>query len=679
VAESVLEYSREAAELLKQRIDSAISVRRGLSEIRSDSYWNLSTGVGGPYDKRVNSVPTVEYLDYQDEMDLYRGNDMAARIIDSYPEEMCRRGWFVTIQDKGSDQLNQQSVELSENVASYVGNLNELQHVLQALKWARAFGGAGIFVGANDGQAADRPLNYNNIKSIDFLLTLDRMELVPNSYYTDYRMPNYGFPETYRLNRFGTYGVPAYGVTYGKGKMPMNLGNIINIHGGSAPINIGDYNPVPIIHESRILRFEGVIINRLQLRQQFYWGDSILVRVYDILRDFDLSWESAAILLQDFAQAVIKLPGFAALLAKEGPTAFAQAAGMVERSRSTARAMFLDKEDEFERKATPVTGLPELLLQFSRRLAAAADMPMSRLMGDSPRGFNASGETDETWWYDKIAAQQRAVLIPVLKHWYKIVFACKNGPTSGQIPELNDWRIHFHPLKQLSDLQEADRRFRIGQTDAVMVGAGVFTPEEIALTRSGGDDFNGGKIQLLQPDPKKRQKDREDAMMAAQPKGAIGGGSVKGSTQGKTDKRKVEVHLGTGAGGNIPPVSGGSGKENMEDSYMVAPGFVSADPAAPDEKEEILNCFKRVGKDPKDWDFEILRNPAGKMVGIYMKSKPIVEDSNRIVIHIDPNYTNDEKEVIEKALEGIGRRTENCAHQILRNQNEKIVALVVNI
>lgn len=545
----------DASEELKQRFDSALKDLGFLTQHRLDSYFNIYTGVGSGSDKRTGGFPITDVLSYQQCAELYRANDMAGRIIDAPAEEMCRRGWEVTIQDDNDQAMKGR--EMSEATSAYVEDLNETQHFLQALKWARAFGGSGLFIGANDGQSADKPLNTNGIRSIDFLLPLDTMELIPNTYYMDPFTPKYGLPETYRLNRFSVSPTSSTPM-----RLPGRLGklqdatNIIDLFGNrSFNSRTADWTYIPVVHESRILRFEGVIINRLQLRQNWYWGDSVLVRCNEVLRDFNLAWSSASILLQDFAQAVIKLPGFAALLAKEGATAFQQAAAMVERSRSTARAIFLDKEDDFERKSTPTTGLPELLLQFCRRLSAAADMPMSRLMGDSPRGFNASGETDETWWYDKIAAMQKTNLMPVLKQWYRVVFACKTGPTKGKIPGQGNWKVGFNPLKQLSDLQEADRRFRISQADAVSVGAGMYTPEEVALTRAGGDEYNGGKVQLLELDAANRKASRIKEAEQMSVAGAIGKGSP--TSQAQYDRRKTEVHLST-TGGNLSPVSGGS-------------------------------------------------------------------------------------------------------------------------
>jgi len=476
-----------------------------LQQFRVDAYWNPSTGIGGSQDKRIGGVINVQPLDYQTCADLYRDNDMAARIADAMPNDCVRRGWDLSVQgDNGH--------EISEKLAAKVDELETKKHLRQAHRWAKAFGGAGVFVGANDGQTADLPLDLKKVKSVDFLLPLDTLELVANSYYSDPLEPKYGLPETYRLNRFGAISpmpTGAQGLARQGGLAGLVSGGP-TLRGGLAEINrSATWNFLPIVHESRILRFEGVFINRILLRSNRYWGDSVYVRCQEVLRDFGLSWSSAALLIQDFTQAVYRLPGFSEMLAEQGPAAFIAAEQMIEQSRRMVRAIYLDKDHEFQRTQQPVTGLPDLLVQMSKRLAAAADMPVTRLFGEAPAGLNATGEQDGEWWADKVAGEQEDVLRPALNRLYTILFAAKDGVTAGKEPD--NWHIKFRPLKEPSELEQADRRLKVAQADQIYLAEGVVTPEEVAATRFGGDEYSGEKIQLLEADPEKRALAAEEA------------------------------------------------------------------------------------------------------------------------------------------------------------------------
>lgn len=479
-----------AAPGLRARLDSEART----TWRKHDAYQNSLTGLGTyQRDKRVHAHSVVHEMSYEQCAELYRSNDIAGRIADDLPDEMCRKGWTLAIAGAGGR-------EAGEKTAKVLEALEPKKQLRQCLRWARAFGGSALFVGANDGQTADQPLDETAIKSIDFLLPLDTLELVPDSYYGDPLHPKYGLPQTYRLNRFGAGVLPntfgAASIKGGTGALEQALSLLKPRNGQSA------WATMPIVHETRLIRFEGVFINRLQLRGNRYWPDSVFVRCNQVIRDFNTSWDAAAVLLQDFAQAVVKMKGYTELLTKEGPAAIAEVAAMIDLKRSSLGLLLLDADDEFERKATPVTGLPDLLDRFAQRLAAAAGMPVTRLMGMSPAGLNATGEQDGSNWDDKVSGAQDSDLRPALTRLLRLTFLAKAGPTNGKEPA--NWSFSFVPLKELSPTEEATRRYNIAQADDIYVKNGTVAPEEVAATRFGGDEYNDGKIQLIEADPEKR-------------------------------------------------------------------------------------------------------------------------------------------------------------------------------
>lgn len=451
---------------------------------KQDAYQNSLTGLGTyQRDKRLHAHSFVREMSYEECAELYRSNDIAGRIADDLPDEMCRKGWALAIAGTGGR-------EIGEKTAKALEALDHKKQLRQCLRWARAFGGAGLFVGANDGQTADMPLDESNIKSIDFLTPFDTLELVPDTYYGNPLHPKYGLPETYRLNR-----ISAGGLNYGSA-----LEQAVSLLKPASGALL--WSSLPTVHETRLIRFGGVYINRLQLRGNRYWEDSVFVRCNAVIRDFNTSWDAAAVLLQDFAQAVVKMKGYGALLGKEGPAAVEEVAAMMNLKRATNGMMVLDVEDEFERKSTPVTGLPDLLDRFAQRLAAAAGMPVTRLMGMSPAGLNATGDQDGANWDDKVSGAQDSDLRPALNRLLKLTFLAKAGPTNGKEP--SNWSFSFVPLKELSPVEEAQRRLAVAQADDIYLKNGVVAPEEVAVTRFGGDDYNDGKIQLVEADPAKR-------------------------------------------------------------------------------------------------------------------------------------------------------------------------------
>jgi phage-related protein (TIGR01555 family) len=462
---------------------------------RRDGWINTLTGLGSSArDKRMSGVSQRFILSYPDLVDLYRGDDLAARIVEAIPDEMIREGWEMVIQEDEDDEDGTDSGTKSKDYADECGQWEREQGIVSkiydALRYERAYGGAGIFIGVDDGAADLRePLNMDRIRTLDCLTVFDSRELVSVSYYTNPLAPKYGETQIYRIQpQMITLGPADVGFS------PKELDSMARRKGakvkGGRQVNVNGVPWfMPEVHESRILRFDGIHVNRRTRRENLGWGDSILVRCYEIMRDFGFSWAGAANLISDFAQAVIKIKGLAEILESNDSDALMGRLQAIDLSRSVARAILLDAENEdFERKTTPVAGLPDLLDKMCLRVAAAATMPVTLLMGQPPSGLNATGKSDMQWWYDRVAAMQAQKLKPVLQKLYEVALRAENGPTEGYVPD--SWDIQFCELQQLSELDKADLRVKQSTADKNYLDSQVLTPTEVAISRFGGETYS---------------------------------------------------------------------------------------------------------------------------------------------------------------------------------------------
>lgn len=480
-----------------------------------DGWQNVFTAMGiKGRDKRLESRYGRDVITEDEAEELWLGSDMAAVIIEDGPGEIIRAGWSVTVKseqqkdpnadpevdpsnpddpaapavklgkpgakakadptekapprgDKAADvfaaQGNpedpaaQDSKAIGEAIDDALDDLNVYDVVREALEYKRAYGGSAILLGVRDGaKDLKAPLDLKKVQALEWLTVLQPRELQPTKWYDDPRAPKYGRPMIYRLQQ-------------------ESAGNNT---AGALRIDV---------HESRLIRFDGVIVSRRQLRMNKGWGASVLARVQAVLRDFDMSWDGTAVLLNDFAQAIFKIKGLAELMAADEDDTVLKRAAMVDMSRSVARAILIDADEDFKRETTSVAGLADLLVQFCNRLAAAARMPVTRLMGISPAGLNATGNADTRAYYDRIDAERERQVRQRLNRLIEVLLAAKDGPTGGTEPE--GWSVVFNPLWQLDAVQESDRRLKNAQADVAYVNAGVITPEEVAAARFGGDEY----------------------------------------------------------------------------------------------------------------------------------------------------------------------------------------------
>lgn len=434
---------------------------RSKSGARTDAWTSVTTGLGTSRDRRTTITHSSAWLAYEELRDIYRGDGMAARIVDLLPSEELRKGLDVAIR---SDDGGERDKDASEAVVDRLDELNAVAKLKQARQWARAFGGAGILLGVNDGSTdLSTPLNLARVHSLDWLTVLASQELQPSAWYDDARHPRYGQPAIYRI---------------------------------TPQTQTSAETAMQQVHESRILRFDGVTVTREQLRENAGWGDSVLVRLHEALRDFGAAWGGVSHLLTEYGQGVLTIPGLLEMSASgEGGNALAARLATFEAYRSTVRTAVLDggngegmPAETFQRQQTPISGVADLLDRFSQRFAAIIGAPISLLMGQSPAGLNATGDADARWWYDSVAASQSTELRPQINRLLKVLFLSRTGPTQGVEPK--SWRAVFPPLREMSDKEKADIRLVTSQADALDIANGVLDASEVAISRYGGDEYS---------------------------------------------------------------------------------------------------------------------------------------------------------------------------------------------
>lgn len=434
-------------------------------------------------DKRLQVGHAMDLVNDSEAMDLWRGNDVASRVVETIPNESFRQGFEIKAGDK----------ELSEDVTAQAEELNVTAAFLKATKYERAYGGSAIFPVINDSQAnLALPLNLKQIAAIDHLLVFEPRELQPIDYYNSPTDKKFGEPKTYRV-------------------IPTTLG--------------GSPSSMFNIHESRLIIFPGIRASRIQTNGNG-WGDSVLNRVRQILGDYGIAWSAVAVLLHEFSHASFKIKGLSTLLANDRDDVIQTRIRAAQLSRSTINATLMDSEEEYERKQTPVNGLAELLASFATRLAAAADMPVTLLMGQSPAGLNATGESDVRFFYDRVNAKRTLEYLPKLEQMVKLMLLANGGPTKGKEPDV--WSVKFNPLWQPSEKEVAETRKVVADTDAVLITSGMASPEELALSRFGGDKYSMETVIDFDERAKLMEGEGEAEPVDGEAEGEVAIGGAKG-------------------------------------------------------------------------------------------------------------------------------------------------------
>jgi phage-related protein (TIGR01555 family) len=438
----------------KQEPGVRIKLPQRQNGARLDAFMNGLTGLGmATKDKRLAAgLGLPNRMASQELESMYAQDAIAAKIIDILPEDMCREWIEYTAGDDAEGQ---------DAVMQWLRDIGAQENCEWALKTARLHGGAVIIMGINDGQDYEKPLRMRSIKSLNYLNVLDRWQIYPTTHiYRNPTQPNYGKPEYYRL----------------------------------APARHSEATGT-IIHESRIIRFDGVRMPDRYALNNLGWGDPILNRLFDAIRGYHVAHDSVAAILQDFTQGVYKFKGLAdMLMSTAGPD---EPSGLdnlttrmnaVELSRSILNAIVMDEDEDFKKLTTNVSGIEKLVETTEMRLVAESDMPHTKLLGKSPEGtLGASGNSEERNWYDHVAAKQKAFLKKPVERLIDIGLNSKLGPTKGVIPK--SWQLGFPPLWQQDEKEQASSRNLQAQSDNLYIQNGTLNPVEVRQSRFANSGY----------------------------------------------------------------------------------------------------------------------------------------------------------------------------------------------
>lgn len=541
--------------------DAAASFERGqisledLGELRQslfDGYVNNMTGLGDWLrDKSLGGNPLgpdfmVRVISGTEAEDRWRGSDLGARIVETIPAEMVRRGWRVQIQPSDDDESAMMDSAIrafrrlqrhatrrgdAQLAARIVGVVDELalagaafgappppphrpgplpegndvgvgiaewldgrcdalrakQVIQEALNYRQAFGGGAVLLGLDDGeQDLTRPVDWRRVRRITHLTAFRGGwdgELIAWRYRNDPRRPLYGQPEVYMLRNLG---VPI--------SSPPAPGERFQ-----APQQIPagpTGSMVFFVHASRLLVFPGRQVSRRVRVVLRGWSDSIFTRVDEVLAQYGQTWSGLAILLQEASMKVVKIQDAATLFASGKPAdreKLKNRAIAMQMLESIAKVKFIDAREDFQRvEVGTLAGMSEVLREMALRISAASGIPLSRLMGQTQGGLGDASKGDQRDFYDYVAGEQESELSPNIDRLMRGFMLSGDSPTGGVLPER--WTLTMNPLAQMDDQQRAAYRKLIADTDKVYVDMGAVTPEEVAGTRFGGSDFNDGPI-----------------------------------------------------------------------------------------------------------------------------------------------------------------------------------------
>lgn len=394
----------------------------------NDSLRNLVAGLGDPFrDKMAGTYYGYQILTDDELANIYRSNWLGRKIIEVPAMDAVRKG-----RDWQADQGQIELIEAEENRIGYWTKL------LQAKTMARLWGGAAIYIGTRDNDLS-QPLDVDRMAKggITYLTVVSRRDVTAGEVEQDV------------LSEF--HGLPKY----------------FEVMGSSSMVRI---------HPSRLAIFIGAPTgdSLLSMGSAYGWGDSVLAHVYSAMRNADATAANIASLVFEANVDIFRIPEFMNSLSDpEYRARLLERFTLAATAKGNNKALVLDKDEEYDRKQITFATLPEVMQTFLQMAAGAADIPVTRLLGQSPAGMSATGESDMNNYYDRVSSIQSLEMTPAL---YRLDECLIRSALGNRPPEVF---YSWSPLKQMTEKELAEIGKMNADTANVLVTTGLYTPEEL--------------------------------------------------------------------------------------------------------------------------------------------------------------------------------------------------------
>lgn len=394
-----------------------------------DSLRSFFSGLGGEKDKSANTYYYLKTLTDADLQAAFRCDWIARKVV-TIPAKDGTREWRRW-------QAENDQIELIEKLEKVLKLKTKTRG---AWTRARLYGGGALIMGLADQRLEDE-LIVEEVKKdqLKFIHVVSKNEISGEEIERDMESPYYGMPKFWKRQA--------------------------NAATGASEIRI---------HPSRVIPFIGNECMTEWEKNQGVWGDSVLLAVDDAVRAAGIASQGIAALIEEMKYDVIRIPDLASITSnEESAKKLATRFTYANTHKSILNALLMDKDEEWETKQINFASLPEVLQQYLVVASGASDIPVTRMLGQSPAGLNATGESDIRNYYDHVAAEQKEQ-DEAMERLNEVMIRSATGERDEDI--YHEW----NPLWQQSELEKADVNLKNAQAFKIHVDSGLIPDAPMA-------------------------------------------------------------------------------------------------------------------------------------------------------------------------------------------------------
>jgi len=136
----------------------------------------------------------------------------------------------------------------------------------------------------------------------------------------------------------------------------------------------------------------------------------------------------------------------------------------------------IDLNDEMQQFDTSLTDLDAVIMTQYQLVAAAANVPATKLLSTQPKGFNSTGESEEANYHEELESIQSHDLTPLIERHHLLLIRSEIAPQFGIEPF--ETIINWNELDAMTKKEQAEINKLNAEAGLMLVNSGAIDGED---------------------------------------------------------------------------------------------------------------------------------------------------------------------------------------------------------
>lgn len=259
------------------------------------------------------------------------------------------------------------------------------------------------------------------------------------------------------------------------------------------------------IHRSHLVIIKNGEVPDILKPSYLYGGIPVPQKIYERVYAAEITANEAPKLAMSKRLTVLKLDltkGLANI------TKFLERMNFWTEIRDNQGVKIVGEDEEIEQFDTSLNDLDVVIMTQYQIVCAAGDCPATKILGTTPKGFNATGEYEESSYHEFLESVQTHDMTPFLDRHHLLLIRSEVAPKFG-IGVFNT-EVNWRPIDSPTAAELADINLAKAQTDVALVQTGGI--DGLAVTDRLINDRDSGYQSLGERDPADIDED-EDSLV----------------------------------------------------------------------------------------------------------------------------------------------------------------------